>query len=293
MSKFVTGKVRKWLAAGVMFMTAGSGVAGGPGKAAPAARPAAARSADFAEYRDTSGLQFRYARSWKVEPRPDKDTVVKVSGRTESGSDAEVSVSIMDNGMKLTPRTFLEILDNALFSKIGKVSRVVNGEVLVGKSGRLKGYSEVVSFVMRGVPMKQERLVMDANGKLVTFVLTTGEWQFEQALPMWFKFVESIDGPSTLFGSVSSEVASQLKPLSAGRSCFGSMAYCAPPIVIKKPDSNCSLDEKLRTVLPRKEEQRFLEIPWQSNVLTARIRSQQNNKPMFIWIMDGNVLGAT
>jgi hypothetical protein len=64
-------------------------------------------------------------------------------------------------------------------------------------------------------------------------------------------------------------------------------------VTIHKPDRNLSIEEKIREVMPRKEEERFLEIPWESNVLAARLRSQQTGKPMFIWIMDGNVLGAT
>ncbi len=286
-------KFRKFLAVSLISITASLVTMHGHVYAAPWVRPAAVDSGNFAEYRDASGLKIRYARNWKVEPHPDKDTVVKVSGSTQTGSDAEISVSIMDNGMNLQPRDFLEVLDKLLFSKIGKVSKVVIGDVRVGESSRLKGYSEVVTFVMRGIPMKQERLVVMAKGKLVTCILTTGEWQFEQALPMWFQLAEGLDGPDTLFEKVSPEFAAQLKPLSAGRSYAGSAAYCAPAIVITKPGSNWTLEQKIASVLPKKEEQRFLEIPWQSNVLAARSLAQQTNKPMFIWIMDGNVLGAT
>lgn len=281
----------RWLKAGIALMTYCTYVAGSI-PLAQAIDSVESNKADFVEFHDAGGLQFSYDRSWKVEQHPDKDTLVKVSGRTPTGSDAEVSVSIMDNGMGLTPGAFLEILDKLLYAKIGKVSKVINGNVLVGKQERLRGYSEIASFAVHGIPMKQERLIIESKGKLVSFILTTGEWQFEQALPQWFRCVESIDGPPSLFTKVSASASAHLKPLRSGRSCAASTAYCAP-IIIKKPQSNLSLDEKIKAVLPRNEEQRFLEIPWESNVLEARIRSQNANKPMFIWIMDGNVLGAT
>ncbi len=53
------------------------------------------------------------------------------------------------------------------------------------------------------------------------------------------------------------------------------------------------LEEKIASVLPTPAEQRWLEIPWQPNVMRARVESQRTGKPMFIWVMDGNVLGCT
>ncbi|MEM7200922.1 MAG: hypothetical protein AAF628_11685 [Planctomycetota bacterium] len=53
------------------------------------------------------------------------------------------------------------------------------------------------------------------------------------------------------------------------------------------------LEEHVRRVLPSKAEARWLEIPWQTNLMRARQLSQQQRKPMFIWLMDGHVLGCT
>jgi hypothetical protein len=51
--------------------------------------------------------------------------------------------------------------------------------------------------------------------------------------------------------------------------------------------------QDLSDVLPKPEEDRFLSIPWQPNLMKARLDSQQAGKPMLIWVMDGNVLGCT
>lgn len=53
------------------------------------------------------------------------------------------------------------------------------------------------------------------------------------------------------------------------------------------------LDQKIDSVLPKPEEERWLRINWQSNIMKARLESQHAGKPMLIWVMDGNVLGCT
>ena len=54
-----------------------------------------------------------------------------------------------------------------------------------------------------------------------------------------------------------------------------------------------SLQEQIDSVLPRPEEERWLRIPWQPNLMRGRLESQRNGRPMLIWVMDGNVLGCT
>ncbi len=54
-----------------------------------------------------------------------------------------------------------------------------------------------------------------------------------------------------------------------------------------------ALRAKFDSVLPAEEEERWLRIPWRTNLMQARVDSQQQAKPMLIWIMDGNVLGCT
>lgn len=54
-----------------------------------------------------------------------------------------------------------------------------------------------------------------------------------------------------------------------------------------------TLDERIQSVLPRPEEEAFLDVPWQPNVMRARVEAQRTGRPLAIWIMDGNVLGCT
>ncbi len=54
-----------------------------------------------------------------------------------------------------------------------------------------------------------------------------------------------------------------------------------------------TLDTKINAMLPNAEEQKWLQIPWETNLMKARARAQKEGKPMFWWIMNGHPLGCT
>ena len=51
--------------------------------------------------------------------------------------------------------------------------------------------------------------------------------------------------------------------------------------------------EDFRSILPQEEEERWLSIQWETNLMRARRDAVRLAKPLFIWNMDGNVLGST
>ena len=53
------------------------------------------------------------------------------------------------------------------------------------------------------------------------------------------------------------------------------------------------LDAKIAPILPRPEEEKWLSIPWRTDLNQARQDSANSGKPMFFWIMNGNPLGCT
>jgi hypothetical protein len=48
-----------------------------------------------------------------------------------------------------------------------------------------------------------------------------------------------------------------------------------------------------RAVTPRPGAERWAEIPWQTDLAAARRQAARENKPLFLWIMDGHPLGCT
>ena len=56
---------------------------------------------------------------------------------------------------------------------------------------------------------------------------------------------------------------------------------------------SASLDRKVASVLPKPDEERWLQIPWRLSVMQARADAQASGKPLFFWIMNGHPLGCT
>jgi hypothetical protein len=54
-----------------------------------------------------------------------------------------------------------------------------------------------------------------------------------------------------------------------------------------------SLDQKIASVAPQPDEDKWLTIPWRTNLMLARKESAKSGKPLFLWIMNGSPLGCT
>ena len=57
--------------------------------------------------------------------------------------------------------------------------------------------------------------------------------------------------------------------------------------------ATADLDAKIAPILPRPEEERWLSIPWRTDMDQARQDAAQEGKPMFFWIMNGDPMGCT
>lgn len=54
-----------------------------------------------------------------------------------------------------------------------------------------------------------------------------------------------------------------------------------------------TLDQRIAEILPTKEEEKWLSIPWRTDLFQARIDAQKESKPIFMWIMNGHPMGCT
>lgn len=53
------------------------------------------------------------------------------------------------------------------------------------------------------------------------------------------------------------------------------------------------LGERIDALLPNPEEERWLQIPWRTELLEARREANAAGKPIFMWLMNGDPLGCT
>ena len=54
-----------------------------------------------------------------------------------------------------------------------------------------------------------------------------------------------------------------------------------------------SLRQKADLLRPTPAEQKFLSIPWRTDIERARREATASGKPIFLWLMDGDPLGCT
>lgn len=53
------------------------------------------------------------------------------------------------------------------------------------------------------------------------------------------------------------------------------------------------IDTKIADILPTKDEEKWLSIPWRTDIPSARHDAQKQGKPIFMWIMNGHPMGCT
>lgn len=53
------------------------------------------------------------------------------------------------------------------------------------------------------------------------------------------------------------------------------------------------VDAKVASVLPTAEEEKWLTIPWRTNLFGARKEASEKGLPIFMWMMNGHPMGCT
>jgi hypothetical protein len=53
------------------------------------------------------------------------------------------------------------------------------------------------------------------------------------------------------------------------------------------------LDARIAEIVAKPSEEKWLSIPWRTNLTQARIDAQKTDKPIFMWIMNGHPMGCT
>src|SRR5689334_2531852 len=78
----------------------------------------------------------------------------------------------------------------------------------------------------------------------------------------------------------------------AYRGATRSDAWAQGPAAGQPSGDESSLEKKIAAVLPTREEDRWLEIDWHTNIAEARREAERQGKPVLLWVMNGNPLGC-
>ena len=73
---------------------------------------------------------------------------------------------------------------------------------------------------------------------------------------------------------------------------FGALLVCSASSAEEPPLAE-RLEELEALIRPQPKEQRWLEVPWTTDLWDARRRAAEQGRPIFLWEMDGHPLGCT
>ena len=78
-------------------------------------------------------------------------------------------------------------------------------------------------------------------------------------------------------------------------SVFFIVFACSIPrtAVAVEPLKPAELPKLIAAIKPKKDESKWLSIPWETSLWTARQRAAAEGKPILLWEMDGHPMGCT
>jgi hypothetical protein len=71
---------------------------------------------------------------------------------------------------------------------------------------------------------------------------------------------------------------------------MGTSTLLLAALVLQAPPN---WETRMQRVLPQPGEERWLEVPWQLDLLEARHLAKETGRPIFLWTMNGHPMGCT
>ncbi len=131
-----------------------------------------------------AGLAFSYPRGWKVNERPDADSLVKISGTGADGMGAEFAVGMHQISPGLTKETFATMFEETAIGKLPGYKKVDEKRVSFGQQRAFEGVLEDFSFDANGTRVTQRLVTTSADDRIYTFAFTCSGTQFEKLMPL-------------------------------------------------------------------------------------------------------------
>jgi len=71
------------------------------------------------------------------------------------------------------------------------------------------------------------------------------------------------------------------------------VSFAGPALAVEPLKLEEQLPKLIAAIKPKPEESKWLSIPWETSLWTARQKATAEGKPILLWEMDGNPLGCT
>ena len=70
------------------------------------------------------------------------------------------------------------------------------------------------------------------------------------------------------------------------------IAVSGSPAAPQATGGSSLLEKRIAALVPTEAEDRWMTVPWRTNVMTAISESRRTGKPVMLWVMNGNPLGC-
>ncbi|MBU6451782.1 MAG: DcrB-related protein [Cyanobacteria bacterium REEB67] len=139
----------------------------------------------MAAYRLTgTTLTINYPRNWKVDEKPDKDTLVKFSGTISEGLFGAVTVAVSPQN-QLSLATFCKVLEEAHLSKLPGYRKLAEANINFGADRKMVGLSRVISLDMGGTRITQRWIVFPLGSDFGCMTFISPSEQYEKIAPLF------------------------------------------------------------------------------------------------------------
>ncbi len=130
------------------------------------------------------GLSVSYPVKWKVEEKPDKDTLVKVSGTVQESLSGIMTVSTNQRN-DLSLATFCKMLEEGHLSKQPGYQKLSEYLMNFGRDHKFVGINRLISLDMGGTKVRQRWVVFPYGADFVCIVFTSTAEQYDKIAPLY------------------------------------------------------------------------------------------------------------
>jgi hypothetical protein len=129
-------------------------------------------------------LTLSYPQNWKLEEKPDKDTLVKFSGTLADGAFGAATVAISAQN-QLSLATFCKVLEEVHLSKLPAYRKLSESSITFGRDRKLTGSSRLISFEMGGTKITQRWVIFPVGTDFICMTFLSPSEHYEKVAPLF------------------------------------------------------------------------------------------------------------
>ncbi|MDR3616490.1 MAG: DcrB-related protein [Candidatus Obscuribacterales bacterium] len=143
-----------------------------------------------------SGLSIAYPFRWQVSEKPDKDTIVKMTGTLSDGVPAEIALKLSDT-KGVSAETLSKFFAEAYLNKLPNYKSISDRDISFGDGWHIEGIDKQISFDTNGTPFRQRYVFFDGPMGVMILTFSAPTKGFDSLQPICDQVIMSIKKEQT------------------------------------------------------------------------------------------------